>query len=137
MTSVGDVDTKLLIERIAKELESKIAMPNWALYVKTGVGNERPPEQRDWFFIRAASLLRRIYLDGPVGVSRLRSYYGARKRRGHKPAHTRKASGKIIRTILQELEKINLIERTDKPKKGRRITREGQRFLNKIAKEIK
>jgi small subunit ribosomal protein S19e len=137
MTSIRDTNPKMLIERTAKELGNKIAMPNWALYVKTGACNERPPEQKDWFYIRAASMLRRIYLDGPVGVSRLRTYYGARKRRGHKQAHTRKAGGKIIRTILHELEKINLIEKVDKPKKGRRITKEAQRFLNKLAKDIK
>jgi len=137
MASARDVEPKLLIEKTAKELESKIKMPEWALYVKTGVSKERPPEQENWFFIRAASVLRRIYLDGPVGVSRLRSYYSSRKRKGHKPAHTKKAGGKIIRTILQELEKSNLIEKVEKPKKGRKLTREGQRFLDKLAKDIK
>ena len=137
MTSARDVEPKLLIEKTAKELESKIKMPEWAVYVKTGASRERPPEQGNWFFIRTASVLRRIYLDGPVGVSRLRSYYSARKRRGHKPAHSKKAGGKIIRTILQELEKIKLIEKVEKPNKGRKITREGQSFLDKIAKNIK
>jgi len=137
MTSARDVEPRLLIERTSKELESKITMPDWALYVKTGASRERTPEQKEWFFIRAASILRRIYINGPVGVSRLRSYYSARKRRGHKPAHTRKAGGKIIRTILQELEKSKLIETIDKPKKGRKITREGQLFLDRIAKDIK
>jgi small subunit ribosomal protein S19e len=136
MTSARDVEARLLIEKIAKELEGKIKMPDWAVFVKTGVSKERPPEQTNWFFIKAASVLRRIYIDGPVGVARLRSYYSSRKRRGHKPAHSEKAGGKIIRTILQELEKTNLIEKEEK-KKGRRITREGQKFLDRLAKDVK
>ena len=111
-------------------------MPDWAKFVKTGVGKERPPSDPDWWYMRAASVLRRIYLDGPVGVSKLKSYYGCRHRRGHKPPHFSKASGKIIRIILQDLEKINLIAKTEKPR-GRKITPDGQRFLNSIAKTIK
>jgi len=136
MTSARDVDTRLLLEKTAKELEGRIKMPEWAVYVKTGVSRERPPEQSNWFFLRAASVLRRIYIEGPVGVSRLRSYYSSRHRRGHKPARSEKAGGKIIRTVLQELEKTNLIEK-DESKKGRRITKEGQSFLDKVAKTVK
>jgi small subunit ribosomal protein S19e len=135
MTSARDVDTRLLIEKTAKELESKIKMPGWTAYVKTGVSKERPPAQGNWFFIRTASVLRRIYIEGPVGVSRLRSYYSSRHRRGHKPARSEKAGGKIIRTALQELEKANLIEKDEK--NGRKITKEGQSFLDKVAKTIK
>ena len=131
MVSIHDVESKAVIDKAAKELESKLEMPSWAVHVKTGVSRERPPEQRNWYFIRAASILRRIYINGPIGVERLKTYYGGKHRRGHKPAHKDKAGGKIIRTILQDLEKIKFIE-TDK--KGRKITREGKLFLNKVAK---
>ena len=94
MVSICDVDSKLLIDRVAEGLKSKIKMPSWAIYVKTGVSRQRPPEQKDWFFIRAASILRRIDINGPIGVERLKTYYGGRKRRGHKPAHKKKAGGK-------------------------------------------
>jgi len=136
MTSINDADTKILIEKAAEQLKGKLTMPEWAKYAKTGVGKERPPENPDWWSIRAASLLRRIYIDGPVGVSRLKTYYGNRHRRGHKPAHFAKGGGKVIRTLLQELEKLKFIEKTEKPK-GRKITPEGQKFLNSIAKGIK
>ena len=137
MVSARDANPKLLIDKTSEELEKRIHMPNWAKYVKTGVSKERPPEQKNWWHIRAASILRRIYVDGPVGVSKLKTYYGGLKRRGHKPAHFRKGSGKVIRVILQDLERSGLIEKVNKPKKGRVITKEGQKFLDKIAKECK
>ncbi len=136
MVSIRDADATLLVKKTAEQLKGKIGMPAWANYVKTGVGKERPPEDPDWWYIRVASVLRRIYLDGPVGVSRLRSYYGSKHRRGHKPTHFAKGSGNIIRKSLQELEKIGLIAKTEKPR-GRIITPEGQKFLNTIAKGIK
>ncbi len=135
MVSVRDVDADILVKKTAEELKKKIQKPGWAVFVKTGVSKERPPESPDWWYIRAASIMRRIYLDGPVGIERLRSYYGGLHRRGHKPAHFAKAGGKVIRVILQDLEKNSLIEKADK--KGRKITKQGQKFLDGVAKAIK
>jgi small subunit ribosomal protein S19e len=28
----------------------------------------------DWWFVRAASMLRKLYLRGPIGVSRMRKF---------------------------------------------------------------
>ncbi|MFH0837386.1 MAG: 30S ribosomal protein S19e [Candidatus Aenigmatarchaeota archaeon] len=137
MVSARDVNQSMLVETASKELEKRVHMPEWAKFVKTGVCKQRPPEQHNWWFLRTASLLRKIYLDGPIGVSKLRSYYGGLKNLGHQPSHFRKAGGKIIRTALQELERVGLIEKVNKPKKGRIVTKEGQRFLDKIAKDCK
>lgn len=136
MTSILDVKADELIKKAAEELKNKIKQPDWSLYVKTGVSRERPPEQKNWWYIRAASILRRLYIDGPIGVSKLRSYYGGRHRRGHKPAHFAKGSGKIIRVILQDLEKIGFVQVAEK-RKGRILTKEGKKFLVNIAKQIK
>ena len=68
-------------------------------------------------------------------MQRLRVRYGAKKNRGHKPERFYKASGKIIRTILQELEKNNLIIfKKEGVHKGRIITPRGKSFMDKIAK---
>lgn len=136
MVSIQDTDTQKLIRKTADELKSRITMPEWALYVKTGASKERPPEQRDWWQLRAASMLRRIYTDGPVGVSRLRTAYGGRHRRGHKPPHFKEGGGKVIRVILQQLEGAGLVQKAEK-KKGRIITKEGQKFLNAVARQVK
>jgi small subunit ribosomal protein S19e len=135
MVSVREVEPAKFIERLKEELKKieEIKEPLWAKFVKSGAHRQRPPEQKDFWYIRAASILRRIYLDGPVGVERLRTYYGGRRSFGH-PKHFVKGSGKIIRTILQQLEKAGFVE---KGKGGRKITSKGKKFLDKIASEVK
>jgi small subunit ribosomal protein S19e len=137
MVSIKDADQQRLIKQVSVELRKNMQMPDWAAYVKTGVSRERPPENEDWWFLRSASMLRKISLEGPVGVQRLRSYYGGRQRRGHKPAHFRKGSGKIVRVILQDLEKLGYIKKVEKPKKGRIVTSQGQKLLSAAAKTVK
>jgi small subunit ribosomal protein S19e len=133
MTTVYDVPGIELIKEITKELKQNknIIIPEYANYVKTGAHKERAPQQEDWYHIRMASILRRIYLDGPTGTEALRTYYGGRKNRGVRPHKHVKASGKIIRNCLQALEKEGLIK---KEKKGRIATRKGVALLNKASK---
>ncbi len=133
---IGDVSQQRLVEKLAEELKKKESLkpPPWAAYTKTGVSVERPPQQLDWWYMRSAAILRRLYFDGPIGVQRLRTYFGGKRRRGHKPAHHRKAGGKIIRLMLQQLEKENLIAKVEKPKKGRVLTPKGQKLLYKLIK---
>jgi small subunit ribosomal protein S19e len=132
------VPTQKLIQKLSEKLKKNenIKPPDWSRFVKTGVSSEKPPLQEDWWFMRSAAILRRIYIKGPIGTQRLRTAFGGRKRRGHKPAHHAKAGGKIIRTILQQLEKAGYIKNVEKPRKGRTITPKGQRLLDKTAKEI-
>ena len=106
MTTVYDVPADLLINRVAEELknDSKVKSPEWVNFVKTGVHKERRPENPDWWYVRAAALLRRVYIDGPVGVNSLRTHYGGKKDRGSRPEKFRRGSGAIIRRALQQLE---------------------------------
>ena len=135
-----DVETKRFIEICKEELKKieEIKPPAWAQFVKTGVHKQFPPLQKDWWYTRTASILRRIYLDGPVGVERLRTYYGGRKDRGHKPERFKKSGGTIIRKCLQQLEAAGFIEKSKDPKdKGRVISEKGKKFLRKIVDEVK
>ena len=91
------------------------------------------PAQRNWWQLRAASILRKLYLDGHIGVERLRTFYGKKKDYGHRPALFKKAGGKIIRTILQQLEEKGWVRKEDK--KGRTLTPEGRKFLDNFARE--
>ena len=130
-----NINPETLIEKTAQELKKVIKAPEWANYVKTGVAKERPPEDPEWWYKRAASMLRKIYMKGPIGVSKLRVVYGSAKNRGVKPEEFRKASGKIIRTILQQLEEQKLIEQTVKGvHKGRVLTKTGKSLLDNICK---
>jgi len=136
MTTVYDVPADVLITKVAGKLEEdkSVNPPAWATFVKTGVHNERPPEQENWWFIRGSSLMRRIYLDGPVGVARLRTYYGGLKNRGHKPEKRMPGGGSIIRTLLHQLQETGYVETTPK---GRVITAKGRAFLDNMSNEVK
>jgi small subunit ribosomal protein S19e len=135
-----DIDQKKFIE-VCKEKLKKIdefKPPEWATFVKTGQSRKYPPQQGDWWYTRTASILRMIYLDGPVGVQRLRTYYGGRKSRGHKPERFRRSGGSIIRKSLQQLEKAGFIEKSKKPiKSGRIVSEKGKKFIADIVKEVK
>jgi len=122
------------ITNLSEELKklSEFHVPEWAHYVKSGVSRERPPINPDFWYIRAASILRQFYLRGVLGVSRLRTKYGQRKNRGSQPARFRKASGKMIRIILQQAEKAGLLEKVSKNQIGRRLTTKGKQFLDSI-----
>jgi small subunit ribosomal protein S19e len=138
--SIYNINTSELIEKAAKELKKIVKAPEWGLFVKTGAGKERPPQREDWWYMRSASVLRKIYTHGPIGVNKLKIKYGSRKNRGHKPERFYEASGKIIRTILQQLEQAGLITKGEKGvHKGRIVTPKGKSFLDRIAlgKELK
>ncbi len=137
MTTPYEVPAEKLIPEVAKDLKEKIKLerPEWALFVKTGAQRERMPDDEEWWWKRAASILRKIYLKGDhLGVERLRTVYGGRKNRGVKSEKFRKSGGKIIRTILQEFDKLGFTETTKK--KGRKITPKGISYLDKISSRI-
>ncbi|MEB3825675.1 MAG: 30S ribosomal protein S19e [Desulfurococcales archaeon] len=126
-----------LIKRVAVKLKryNEIKPPTWAYFVKTGVHKENPPTDPDWWYIRAASILRKLYKSRkPVGIERLRTVYGGRANLGSRPEHTRKASGSIIRKILQQLEAAGLVKTV--PRKGRILSPAGMSLLDNTAYEV-
>lgn len=136
MTTVYDVPPDHIIRRAAEELRKRkeIVPPAWAAFAKTGVHKEMPPEDPDWWFTRAAAVLRRVYVDGPLGVERMRSFYGGKKNRGSRPNAFRKGSGSILRKSLQQLEAAGLIIHD---KTGRKVSPAGMSFLDNLSHEVK
>ncbi len=136
MTTVFDVPPDHIIRRVAEELKKRkeITPPEWAAFAKTGVHKEMPPEDPDWWFTRAAAVLRRVYVDGPLGVERMRSFYGGNKNRGSRPNAFRKGSGSVLRKSLQQLEAAGLIIHD---KTGRRVSPAGMAFLDNLSQEVK
>ena len=124
---------------LAKKLKEmpEFEMPEWAKFVKTSAGRERPPAEMGWWQARAASILRQVYLKGLIGVQKLKTRYGGVKDRGMAPDRFYKGSGKIIRVILQQAEKAGFIEKFKDKKAGRRLTKKGMLFLNEAAVEAK
>ena len=138
MTTMYDVPANVLIKRAAEELKKSgsVVPPQWAAFVKTGVSKERPPIDQDWWYFRAASMLRKTYMTGPIGVSKLRRKYGGNKNRGYKPGKFFKGSGNILRKVFQQLEAAKLVMKSKTGKAGRVITPEGKSMLDKIAAKI-
>jgi len=138
MVTIYDVNANNLIEKTSEELKKLVKQPLWTTYVKTSAGKERPPVEKDWYYQRLASILRKVYIIGPIGVNKLRIKYGNRKNRGMSGERVYKGSGKIIRTCLQQLEQLQFIKNIEKGKhKGKIITGKGKSFLDKLAKQVK
>jgi len=136
MVSARHAQPAKLIAKLTEELKKtqEVKPTEWSRFVKSGAHKTRPPQNPDFWYIRSASILRRIYLEGPVGVERLRTYYGDRKKRGHAPPRMKIAGGNVIRKILQQLEKAGYIEK--EKKSGRKITSKGKKFLDNTAKVV-
>jgi small subunit ribosomal protein S19e len=139
MTHILSVNPNELVNQAAGELKKqKLVQPTeWSQFVKTSRHNERMPDDPDWWYFRSAALLRSVAKLGPVGTQKLRTKYGGKKNRGHKPERFYKASGSVIRKILQQLETSELIKQTEKGvHKGRVLTPKGTSFLDKMAVQI-
>lgn len=137
MTTVQDVPAEPLIMHAADELEGndQIVPPDWAPFARTGVHTERPPEQENWWFIRSGAVLRKVYLNGPIGAERLSALFGGKRNRGVKPFQAAKGSRNVTRTVLQQLEAAGLVHQPSEGD-GRAVTPEGQRFLDNLANEV-
>jgi len=135
--AVYDIEAGKYNELLAEALKEipEFKQPEWAYFVKTGVSRERPPEDSEFWYKRAASILRQLYLNGIVGVGRLRTRYGGRKNRGAKPEMFKKGSGKIIRVILQQAEAAGLVEKMKAKRTGRQLTEQGKKLLESIKEE--
>lgn len=134
MTHPEDVPASALLPRLAEELKSRnvVTPPTWASFVKTGVHKQRAPVEVDWWYLRSASVLRKVYLKGTVGVARLASEYGGKRDRGSAPNHARSGSRSVLREIVQQLEKAGLVQ----PYKngGRRVSPQGQKLLDTVSR---
>ncbi|KAJ1557155.1 40S ribosomal protein S19 [Nowakowskiella sp. JEL0078] len=134
--TVRDVDPHVFIAAYAAYLKKggKLEVPKWVDVVKTGTFKELAPYDPDWFYIRAASIARHIYLRPSVGVGALNKNYGGRINRGTRPHKSGLGSGSINRKALQSLEKLKVLE--SDPDGGRKITQDGQQDLDRIASQI-
>jgi len=137
MVTIYEVPAAMLAKEIASELKKldELKPPAWTYFAKTGVFKEKAPTDPDWWYIRLASILRKVYVaGGMIGVNRLRVKYGGRQRKGNKQEHWRKGSGKIIRYGLQQLETVGFVERKDN--QGRAMSPKGRSFLDRTANRI-
>lgn len=136
MTTVYDVPPAKLIEGLKAELKKipAIKPTDWASFVKTGTNKQKIPEEEDWWYTRSASILCKIYKNGPIGIQRLKRRYAGKKNRGYKPDRMRGGSGAVIKHILLQLEDAGFAKKT---RRGRIITGEGTSLLDRISHKVK
>jgi small subunit ribosomal protein S19e len=135
MVTVYDVPPDKLIEKLAVKLRDveTVKAPDWAEYAKTGRHTEKAPVQENWWQTRAASVLRKVYIKGPIGTSRLAAEYGGFADRGSKPNRAVKGSRSVARKCLMQLEAGGLV--TKDKNNGRIVTPRGQAMLDAAALE--
>ena len=133
---VKDVDATEFVMAYAKHLKrtNKVKLPEWVDMVKTAKWKELAPKDDDWFYIRMASMARKLYLRGGVGVGAFRKIYGGAGNSGSKPSHFEPCAGGVIRHCLKQLAELKVIEKH--PSGGRRLTKDGQRDLDRVAGSI-
>ena len=151
MTTFYDVPAGLLLPEVASTLSSdhSIELPEWAVSVKTGIHRENPPVSPEWWQTRAAAILRKVAMNGPIGVNHLAQSYGGKVDRGAQPNRAKSGSRKIVRSILQQLEDAGLVEKVlhriiedaegEKMDlyKGRKVTGAGHKILDSAARSVK
>jgi len=139
MVNALEVNPHQLNIKVAELLKEQKAVqpPVWSAFAKTGHHADRPPTDKEWWYIRSAAVLRSVYKLGPIGTSKLRGKYGGRKNRGYKPEHFYKGSGSVIRKVLQQLEKSGLIVQAQRgAHKGRVVSKKGRSFIDKVAAQM-
>lgn len=136
MTTVYDVPSKDLIDAVAKKLQNDktIVIPDANVFSRTGVDKENPPMDKNWWYTRCASILRKIYINNVIGIEHLRAEYGGKRDRGSKPYKARSGSGSIVRRAIQQLEKAGYV--TKIKGKGRVLTSKGRSFLDNTSHEV-
>ncbi len=136
MTTIYDVPAKEFINEVAKRLEKQeaISLPESNMYSKTSVARENGPEPDNWWYLRCASILRKIYMSNSIGTQHLRSAYGGKLNRGSKPHKAKTGSGSITRRAIQQLESAGYLKKIKG--KGRSITPKGRQFLDNTAHDI-
>ncbi len=139
MVSTYDITPAKLLALIADELKkiTEIKPPAWARFCKTANFKERPPVDKDWWYMRAASILRKVSRLGPIGTFKLRTVYGGKGSGSMAEERTEKSAGNHIRKILQQLETAGFLKQAQKKvHKGRILTPKGISLLDKCSAKL-
>uniref|UniRef100_A0A8D0HH93 Ribosomal protein S19 n=1 Tax=Sphenodon punctatus TaxID=8508 RepID=A0A8D0HH93_SPHPU len=121
--TVKDVNQQEFVRALAAFLKKsgKLKVPDWVDTVKLAKHKELAPYDENWFYTRAASTARHLYLRGGAGVGSMTKIYGGR-------------SKSVARRVLQALEGLKMVEKDQDG--GRKLTPQGQRDLDRIAGQV-
>ena len=133
--TLKDVNPQKFIATYAAHLKKggKIQPPANVDIIKTGLQRELAPLDDDWYYVRCAAVARQIYLR-PRGVGALRHTFGRKKNNGSAPEHRSESAAGVIRSALQQLEKLGVVEKNQNG--GRNITSFGRQEIDKVANSV-
>ncbi len=136
MTTAFDVPAGQLVDNLTEKLMGldSVKAADWTKFAKTGRHTEKSPMDPDWWHRRVASVLRKVYIMGPVGTSRLSAEFGGAADRGSKPNKAVKGSGSATRMALQQLEKAGLVQQLKS--RGRVVSGKGRSLVDDAAFEV-
>ncbi|KAM0677580.1 Protein component of the small (40S) ribosomal subunit [Binucleata daphniae] len=123
------VDTTVLNCAIADHLKQTdyLTIPENGDIIKTGVAKKMPPQDKDWFYKRAASVFRAVVLDTMktsdtdktkndckgIGTGYFARKYSARQNRGVRPSRYAKGSTGHVKGILEDFTKCGWFKRCE------------------------
>ncbi|KAG5842916.1 hypothetical protein ANANG_G00182830 [Anguilla anguilla] len=112
--TVKDVNQQEFVCALSAFLKKsgKLKVPDWVDTVKLAKHKELAPCDENWFYTRAASTVRHLYLRGAWA----------------------RGSKNVARKVLQALEGLKMVEKD--PNGGRKLTPQGQRDLDRIAGQV-
>ncbi|XP_032764572.1 40S ribosomal protein S19-like [Rattus rattus] len=128
-----DVNQQEVVRALAAFLKKsgKLKVPAWVDIVKLAKHKELTP-YGNWFYTRAASTARHLYLRGGAGVDSMTKIYGGRQRHGVRPSHFSRGSKSVARGVL--LEGLKMVEKDQDG--GRKLTPQAQRDLDGMAGQV-
>eukprot|EP00759_Apiculatamorpha_spiralis_P007309 PhF_6_TR14306/c0_g1_i1/m.22975/K02966/RP-S19e, RPS19; small subunit ribosomal protein S19e len=132
---VKDVDADQWIKGFAAHLkqQGQLDVPEFVDFAKTGISRVLSPQNPDWYYVKAAAVLRRVYLRPFTGIGGLRRVFAKTWGRS-RPQHLVLAAGGVTRKVLQSLEKLNLLTKSEDG--GRVITKSARRDCDRIAMKV-
>ncbi|UCE81020.1 MAG: 30S ribosomal protein S19e [Methanobacteriota archaeon] len=136
MATAYDVPAAKMVPRLAEELRKldTIKPPEWAMFAKAGRHREKSPIDDGWWFVRAAAVLRKVYIAGPIGTTRIAAEFGGKADRGSKPNKAVRGSRSIARTTIKQLETSQLVQKDKNG--GRVVTGKGRKLVDGLATEL-
>ncbi|MEM0120738.1 MAG: 40S ribosomal protein S19 [Thermoprotei archaeon] len=133
---VKAVPHELFVAGLAERLKRdyvEVKPPVYAPFVKTASTNFEPPKRVDWWYVRAASVLRKLAVKGCMGVTDLAYEYSGKRRRGRSRERFVLGSRGHVRRVLIQLEGAKLVE---KQRCGRVLSKAGWELVLGVASEV-
>ncbi|XP_044935355.1 40S ribosomal protein S19-like [Mustela putorius furo] len=112
----------------------KLKVPEWVDTIKLAKHKELAPYDENWFYTRAVSIARHLYLRGGTGVGSMTKIYGGCQRNGVMLTHFSRGSKSVARRVLQDLEGLKMVGKDQDG--GPKLTPQGQRDLDRIAGQV-